>query len=42
MLIWCIQDSQEMQDVLVNRASEFDRSKSISALYVFHQNTPQY
>ncbi|KAF8186072.1 cytochrome P450 [Mycena galopus ATCC 62051] len=26
-------DSQEMHDVLVNRAAEFDRSKSISALF---------
>ncbi|KAJ7459952.1 cytochrome P450 [Mycena latifolia] len=27
-------DSQEMHDVLINRSTEFDRSKSISALYV--------
>jgi hypothetical protein len=29
------QDSQEIQDVLVNRAAEFARSKSITALFVF-------
>jgi hypothetical protein len=31
-----MQDSQEIQDVLVNRAHEFDRSKSISFLYVIN------